>query len=223
MTGSEIFTHEDDLFGRVALFNNLITLEQVVECGRVMAAEEVADRVRRSLATHLILKGYVTAAQAGAVEAALRKRAAAAAGQPVTDAEPPPKPKRMEERAPEGHSQIAITIGEETEDESDERLKKIIASIVPGRIYPEMLRYIVRNRISIINIKALARDIGESAEDVTKAIRLWKSLGLVRSASHYPYNWSPSAQQDKDIKFFLYAWEDTRRHAKILGMVLAAE
>ena len=51
MTHAQILTPEDDLFGRVALFNNLITLEQVVECGRVIAAEEVAGRTRRSLAT----------------------------------------------------------------------------------------------------------------------------------------------------------------------------
>ena len=75
MSHSKVLTPEDDLFGRVALFNNLVTLEQIVECARIISAEVVAGRPRRSLASTLILKGHLTPQQAGAVEAAIRKRA----------------------------------------------------------------------------------------------------------------------------------------------------
>ena len=76
MASHDVLTHEDDLFGRVALFNNLVTLEQIVECAREISAELVAGRPRRSLANLLIERKHLTPDQAGSIEAALRQRAA---------------------------------------------------------------------------------------------------------------------------------------------------
>ena len=75
MPHREVLTHEDDLFGRVALFNKLITLDQIIECARAISAQIVAGRPRRSLANVLIKKRFLTPASAGAVETTLRRRA----------------------------------------------------------------------------------------------------------------------------------------------------
>lgn len=224
-----ILTHEDDIFGRVALFNNLVTLDQIIECARFIAAELTAGRPRRSLATVLILKNYLSPPMAGAVEAVVRRRLAAAGGapQPETDA-PTPKPPPLPERAPAGTSQVMVTIPTDAPPggpipDVDERLRKAVTRIAPGRIYPEMLNYVLKHRISIIDAKQLAAAIGESEKAVAAALHRWSNVGLLKKIGTHPYGFSPTPQEEEDIRLFLAAWNDPVRHAKALGFILAVE
>jgi len=226
-----ILTPEDDLFGRVALFNNLVTLDQIVECARIISAELVVGRPQRPLATMLILKGYLTPQAAGAVEAALRRRLAAGAAEgqapPAPDA-PSPKPPPLQERAPAGTSQITVALTGEEEyvpatGPADEQLRKVVARIAPGRIYPEMLNYLVRHQIAVVEVKKLAAAIGEPEKAVLAALHFWRGAGLLKPVATCPYGFSPSDRDEADIALFLEAWNDPRRHAKVLGFILEAE
>ena len=224
MSHRKVLTPEDDLFGRVALFNNLITLDQIIECARIISAEMLAGRPRRSLASMLILKGHVTPKQAGAVEAAIRKRAADAGQAVPASTGPTPKPRPMSERAPSGQSQITVAVGgDEAAPSSGPALQKIIAKYVPGRIYPEMLDYIVRNKITIVEVKKLAKAIHEPEKEVVKALKYWRKVGLLRTVSTHPYGFGPTDEMDEELRVFLNAWHDPKRHSRVLGHVLACE
>jgi hypothetical protein len=218
-------TPEDDLFGRVALFNNLITLDQIVECARAINTEILAGRPRRTLARMLITKKYLTTAQAGAVEEAIRKRAADS-GRAAVTAGPTPKPRPMDAPAPSGESQIALAIIDEVgekEEVSEERMREIVTQVSPGRIFPEMLDHIVRTRSGVINIRALAKAISEPEKQVSKALEHWRRIKLVRSQASYPYCYSPSDKLKEDIRIFLEAWHNPRKHPRILGYILECE
>ena len=237
-----MLTHEDDLFGRVAVFNKLVTLDQIVECARGISEELIADRPRRSLATMLILKGYLSAQQAGAIEAALRKSAAEAGRKVVESSAPTPKPEPMEERAEAGDSRIMLAVW--LKDDGDpaamsaeadraaavvdeaaeaERLEKIVHKVAPGRIYPEMLEFIVRERTVVISPSAMAKAIGEPRAEVITALKHWQANGVLRKIGTHPYNFSPTAQQAEEIDLFLKAWSDPDRHSLMLGFILSAE
>lgn len=113
-------TPEDDLFARMAIFNNFVTLNDVVECSRIISAKMIAGRPRHSLASLLISRGHIDEQSARAVQAAVDKRAAATAGVTEPAAEDlPPEPKPMKTRAPAGDSQITVAVGagEEPRDE----------------------------------------------------------------------------------------------------------
>lgn len=226
----EVLTPEDDLFGRVALFNNLVTLEQVVESARALAAEVVAGRPRRPLAAVLIARGFLSVENAGAVEAAIRRNMAAKARGAEKAAcagvAPPPKPPPMKARAPEGESRILIATEEaeaKVQEEADERLRKIIARVSPGRIYPEILQYVIRNRVSVIDAKETARGIGEPLKAVTAALQHWVRSGVLRKIGTHPYNFSPTEQEAEELHVFMAAWSDPARHARMLGYILAVE
>lgn len=229
MPHRKVLTPEDDLFGRVALFNELVTLDAIIECARTISAEIVAGRPQRSLATMLILKGHLTSQQAGTVEAALRKQAATKGPGAAVSAGPTPKPKPMKERAPAGTSQISVAVGHEEEagpvqDEVDEAtLQKIIARIAPGRIYPEMLDHIVRKNVVVIDVKSLAKAIQEPEKEVVKALKRWLRKGVLRKIATYPYNFSPTKREEREIRQFLNAWHDPKHHARVLGYILACE
>lgn len=230
MPHREILTPEDDLFGRVALYNNLVNLEQVVECARVISAEIAAGRPRRSLATMLILKGHLSAQAAGAVEAALRKRLAAANGAaaPAEPAAPTPKPPPMQERAPSGMSQVVVAIADtpatgQSSPGADEHLRRAIAKLAPGRIYPEMLNHIVRHRLSMIDVRQLAAAIGEGDKEVVAALNYWRSVDVIKKMGTYPFCYSPTPEEQKEITFFLDAWHSPALHARVLGYILEAE
>jgi hypothetical protein len=230
MPHREILTPEDDLFGRVALYNNLINLEQIVECARAISAEIAAGRPRRSLATVLILKGYLSAQAAGAVEAALRKRLAAAQGGEgaAEPAVPTPKPPPMQARAPAGMSQVVVAIEDapatgQRSPGADEHLRRAIAKLAPGRIYPEMLNYIVRHRLSLIDARQLAAAIGESDEDVIAALNYWRGGDVIKKMGTYPYCYNPTPEEQKEITFFLDSWHNPALHARVLGFILEAE
>lgn len=230
MPHKKVLTPEDDLFGRVALFNNLVTLEQIVECARIISAEAVAGRPRRSLASTLILKGHLAPQQAGAVEAAIRKRAGETGRTVPASTGPTPKPKPMQERAPSGHSQITVAVGagEETSEaepapSSGAGLQRIIAKLVPGRIYPEMLDYIVRNQVTIVDVKKLAAAIEEPEKEVVAALKRWQKAGLLRKVGTHPYGFGPTGEMEQDIRAFLDAWHNPKLHSRILGHILACE
>ncbi len=116
-------TPEDDLFARMALFNEFLSLNDVVECSRMLSAEIVAGRPRHSLASLLIARGHIDEQKARAVQAALDKRAAATEGvtEPVAE-DLPPEPKPMKKRAPVGDSQVAVAI-RASEEPQDERFE----------------------------------------------------------------------------------------------------
>lgn len=220
----EILTHEDDLFGRVALFNNLVTLEEIIECARVISAEIVAGRPRRPLANVLIEHGRLTPAQAGAIEAALRKRAAEEKRTAVEGSAPTPKPRRMRERAEPGKSQMVVAVEPETAPaDEEERLRKAIARVAPARIFPEMLDHIWKHSIQVIDAKSLARAIGEPGKAVLLALGHWHKVGIVQKAAARAYFFSPNEKAQTDVDLFLEAWHDPRRHARVLGYILATE
>ncbi len=110
MSENDILTPEDDLFGRVALHNKLVTLNQIVNCARTIATELVAGRPRHSLASLLISRGYLSAQAAAAVEKAVQAGAAKRAGTAAPAAGLPPQPKRMKKPAPAGDSQVLVPV-----------------------------------------------------------------------------------------------------------------
>jgi anti-anti-sigma regulatory factor len=110
MKGTPSLPPEDDLFGRVAVHNKLVTGERVAECARIIAGEVAAGLPRRSLASVLIGKGYVTALAAAAVQKAVRDYAAKHFGRASPAPGAPPEPKPMAERAPSGTSQRAVSV-----------------------------------------------------------------------------------------------------------------
>jgi hypothetical protein len=217
----------DDLFGRVALFNNLINLEQVVECARAIGAEIVAGRPRRSLATMLILKGHISAPSAGAVEAAIRRQRATQSGAGLAQVQlgPTPKPPPLAERAPDGTSQIVVALKDDTgfveSPATEERLRRIVARISPGLIHPEMLNYITRHQLSILDGRHLAAAIGEPEAEVFAALQFWQNAGVLKAVGTYPYCFSPGPHDEQDIAFLMEAWHDPHRHARVLGHILA--
>ena len=225
------FTPEDDLFGRVALFNSLVTLDQIVECARCIAAELVAGRPRKSLATMLIVKGYLKAAAAGAVEAAIRRKRAGVAPRQIpagVPAAPTFKPEPLLDQAPAGTSQIVVALADATARakiaaDREELLRKIVCRIAPGRIYPEMLAYIDAHRVSIIDPKGLAKAIGEPEKEVVSALHLWAASGVLKKIGTHPYCFSPTPQEEREIGLFLEAWRDPELHPHVLGYILAIE
>lgn len=223
-------TPEDDLFGRVALFNSLATLDQIVECARCIAAELVAGRPRRSLATMLILKGYVTASAAGAVEAAIRRKHAPPAAGPAAggSAAPTRKLAPMQSHAPSGASQISVAVPDPAAAARaaagrEDQLRAIVSRLAPGRIYPEMLAYIDSHRVTIMDPKGMARAIGEPEPVVAAALRHWSKAGVLKTVGTQAYSFSPGAREEREIKLFLEAWRDPELHAHVLGYILAVE
>jgi len=112
---------EDDLFGRVAVHNKLVTREQVDECTRVIVDEVAAGRPRRSLASILIGRGYITALAASAVQKAVSDYAAKHFGQVPAAAGLPPEPKPLPGHAPAGMSQRVVR--PEKQEKEDQRFK----------------------------------------------------------------------------------------------------
>ncbi len=230
MPHRKLLTHEDDLFGRVALYNNLVSLDDVVECARVISTEITAERPRRSLANVMIDRGHLTTKQAGAIQAALRKRAAEGGRASAAPAGPTPKPKPLETRAPSGTSQVLVAIRDEDKEPGPQsasadldRLKKIVKRIAPGRIYPEMLDYITMHRVGIVSPKRLAAAIEEPLDQVLAALKRWRRIGLLREEAQYPYCFGPTDEVSEEIKVFLRAWHEGATHATILGFILACE
>jgi hypothetical protein len=230
MPHRKALTHEDDLFGRVALHNNMISLNQVVDCARVISAEIVAGRPRRSLAGVLIERGHLTSSQAGAIQAALRRRAAEQGQASRAPAGPTPKPRPMTGRAPAGTSQMLVAVGRgeresdsAAEDPDGKSLAKIVRRIAPGRIYPEMLDYITSHRIGVIKFRDLAAAIEEPADQVLAALRYWKKIGLLREEASHPYCFGPTDEVAEEVRAFLDAWHEQSTHTEVLGLVLACE
>jgi hypothetical protein len=89
----------------VAIHNQLVTAEQVRESRAVIAAEVAGGRPRRSLASILIGKGYITALAASAVQKAVRDYAAKHFGTAEPAPGLPPEPRPMSDPAPAGMSQ----------------------------------------------------------------------------------------------------------------------
>ncbi len=228
MPHMKLLTHEDDLFGRVALFNNMVTLDQIVECARTISAEIAAERPQRSLARVLILKGYLTTEQAGAIQAALRKKAAEQSGVSAAPPGPTPKPKPLDDRAPAGTSQVCVAITEESAAAQGkaldlEAIKKIVARIAPGRIYPEMLDYITSHHVGIIDPDQLAKAIDEPRKQVVAALGRWCKIGLLRREAGHPYCYGPRDKVAEQVEIFLSAWHEQSTHSAVLGFILECE
>jgi hypothetical protein len=105
MSTTSPLSPEDDLFGRVAIHNKLVTGEQVEECTGVMVAEVAGDKPRRSLASILIGKGYISAVAAAAVQKAVNDYAAKHFGKTSPAPGAPPEPKPIPHPVPAGMSQ----------------------------------------------------------------------------------------------------------------------
>jgi hypothetical protein len=106
----EIFTHEDDLFARIALHNKLVTLNQIACCAVVIYAEVKAGRPRRTLASLLIQRGYLSSKGAAAVEKAVHDQATKLAGSHPPDNAGHAHPKPLQERAPDGDSRVMVAV-----------------------------------------------------------------------------------------------------------------
>lgn len=123
MGGEHAVTPEDDLFGRIAVFNRLATSSQVAECAGVLTAEAGAGRQPHSLASVLIGRGYLSPESAAAVEQEARRKAVAQAGEaPPLAPGLEPRPRPMKRRAHPGESQIIVPIKAEP-GRGDRRLR----------------------------------------------------------------------------------------------------
>ena len=233
MSPHDVLTHEDDLFGRVALFNNFVTLEQIIDCAREISAGLVAGRPRRLLANLLIERESLTPAQAGSIEAALRQRVAEKkkSAPPDLPKAPTVKPKPMRKRAKPGESQMVVTVQPkatppaEPADAADAeaQLRKAVARVAPARIFPELLDYVLQHNVRVINPKELAKATGEKGRAVATALAHWQKTGVVRKAGTGAYFFGPDEKAKEAIDIFLAAWRNPRQHATVLGYILATE
>jgi len=232
MTARQVLTPEDDLFGRVALYNKLLTLNEILECSQNIAAELAAGRPRRSLAAVLVAKGYLSPEQAGAVEAAVRRQTAAAQGRSAAPAAPAsaasPKPLPMQTHAPTGHSRITVAVTGKRAVANDSpldeaRLREVVARISPARIYPEMLEHLSYHRLSVIDPKKLAAAIGEPEAEVLKALVRWERCGVVSRVGSHAYSFNPTPREEEEVQLFLRAWHDAHWHSRVLGYIIAEE
>jgi len=92
MDNADLLSAEDNLFGRVALYNKLVTADQVAECTRAIFVEAVAGLPRRRLAEIMVTQGYISPQVADSISEAVRGRLGTAAGKSELDAPPPPPP-----------------------------------------------------------------------------------------------------------------------------------
>ena len=106
----EIFTHEDDLFARIAQHNKLVTMNQIACCAVVIYAEVKAGRQRRTLASLLIQRGHLSSKGAAAVEQAVHDQASKLAGSHPPDEAGHAHPRPLEERAPDGDSKVLVAV-----------------------------------------------------------------------------------------------------------------
>jgi len=230
MSSHDVLTHEDDLFGRVALFNNFVTLEQIVDCARVISAELVAGRSRRPLANLLIEREHLTLAQAGSIEAALRQRAAEKkkSAPPDLPKAPTVKPKPMHKRAKPGESQMVVAVKPKAAPpanatDEEKLLRKAVSRVAPARFFPELLDYILQHKVQVINPKDLAKATGEKGRAVAAALAHWEKTGVVRKAGEGAYFFGPDEKAKASIDLFFAAWRNPRQHATVLGYILATE
>jgi len=231
---------EDDLFSRVILHNKLVTPEQVDACRKMIAGEVAAGQPRRALVNVLISEGMLSPKAAGAVEVALRKNRSRTAVRKKTSAgRIPPKLKPLKKKAPVGDSRIMVAVKRDEDTPaakekaeapagqeagaSDERLKAAVKRVAPGRIYPEMLRYIGQHKVALIDPGEMARGIGEPETAVIEALRYWSRAGVLRKVGECPFNFSPAADVQEDLKVLNEAWADPSSHARVMGFILAAE
>jgi hypothetical protein len=224
---------DDDLFARVALHNKLISQDDVDRCGKIIAAEVAAGERKRALVNVLISEGLISPKAAGAIEVALRKQRSSTrvVRKAEKRSEIPPKPEPLRKKAPAGDSQVVVAVDGEAKPDSreedsgaeDKRLKLAVEKISPGRIYPEMLRFVARQGQSVLDPAEIAEGIGESQDEVVTALNHWLAVGVLRRVGTGPYNFSPMKDVQEDLKILSEAWADPRQHAKVMGFILAVE
>lgn len=128
MDNADLLSAEDNLFGRVALYNKLVEPAQVAECTRMIFVEAVANLPRRSLGEIMVAQCYLSPQVAKSIAEAVRKKLASAAAaavpasggskdkpagpaptpaaRPAAPAAPPTRPKR----AKAGDSQVLVRV-----------------------------------------------------------------------------------------------------------------
>ena len=82
MDNPELLSAEDNLFGRVALYNKLVEPDQVAECTRMIFVETVAGLPRRTLGEIMVSQGYLSPQVAKSIAEAVRKKLAGDAEKP---------------------------------------------------------------------------------------------------------------------------------------------
>jgi anti-anti-sigma regulatory factor len=112
---------EDDLFGRVAVHNKLVTREQLDDCVQAIIDEVLADRPPPSLASVLIEKGLLNTYAAAAVQKVVDEYAAKRFGTFSAAPGHPPQPKPMTSPAPAGESQVFVKV--EVPEAEDKRFR----------------------------------------------------------------------------------------------------
>jgi hypothetical protein len=135
---------EDDFFGRVAVHNKLVSREQVDECAGMILDDVAEGRPRRSLASLLIGRGYISAVAAAAVQKAVSDYAARQFGKATPAPGAPPEPKPMPRHAPAGMSQQLEPVRERTSApdnrfklDAPEKAKAAILTVECHRLYAQ--------------------------------------------------------------------------------------
>lgn len=128
MNAQMLPTHEDDLFGRVAVHNGLVTREQIGQCLDHMKGEVAAGRPQRSLAATLIVRGLLSSRLASAVQEAIRNHAERTEGLAEPVAGLPPEPKPLTRRAPAGDSRVTLAFKGPAKPEAERRFNVIVES-----------------------------------------------------------------------------------------------
>lgn len=228
MEEGSILKPEDELFKKVALLNGLVTARQVAQCSRMLGGGGGASR--RSLAELLVAMGYIEPEKAVAVEAALRKRAESVGRSHggALSAQGRGKSKRKPVARGPGQSLMAArrgraSSGESREEVGNDALRRIVAKLAPGRLFPEMLEHIARNKVSVIDPKALAVALSARERHVVKALKVWQRAGVLRAIGTHPYNFSPTSLVGEELDLLLEVWRDPKRHAAVLAMILEHE
>jgi hypothetical protein len=100
---AQLLSANEDLFGRVALYNKLVTPEQLAECTRAIFVDAVADQPRRTLEEIMVAQSYLSPEVARSIAEAVRKKLAAS--RPAPAAAPP-----RSNRARAGDSQVMVKV-----------------------------------------------------------------------------------------------------------------
>jgi len=107
MTENTPISHEDDLFARVALFNGLVTREQINECRKAITASVISDQPQPSMPATMLSIGVLAEDAVAMLQKVIDARRAKEAGLTASGtAGLTPEPLPMDRPAPIGTSGI---------------------------------------------------------------------------------------------------------------------
>jgi hypothetical protein len=134
------------------------------------------------------------------------------------------KPKKKEEN-PSGETSVVLlgALRDEYLRRERERVTIFVERFVRSRLHELLLSQLVKQKEGIVDPKSLARHSGSTLKDVRRILDDWKSKGLLREYSSYPYCFMPQEDDKNEITRFMKAWKDPVRHAELLKKILELE